>query len=77
MAVGRQQWDSGRVLPTSHLPHNLTPLVAFNADHEHLQVRGAQVLEPKARQRVGELGYGHRDLAALHEVLAKTSEATV
>jgi hypothetical protein len=51
--------------------------VAFNADHEHLQVRGAQVLEPKARQRVGELGYGHRDLAALHEVLAKTSGATV
>ncbi|HEY6652911.1 MAG TPA: hypothetical protein VI028_02175 [Solirubrobacterales bacterium] len=40
------------MIPTPHLPHKLTPLVAFNADHEHLQVRDAQIPGPKARQRV-------------------------
>jgi 3-hydroxyisobutyrate dehydrogenase len=56
--------------------HKDIRLALQTADELHVPVPSARAAD-QALTEADELGYGHRDLAALHEVLAKTPEATV
>ncbi|HEY6652908.1 MAG TPA: NAD(P)-dependent oxidoreductase [Solirubrobacterales bacterium] len=58
------------------LMHKDIRLALETADELHVPVLSAGAAD-EILTKAGELGYGHRDLAALHEVLAKTSGATV
>jgi 3-hydroxyisobutyrate dehydrogenase len=58
------------------LMHKDIRLALETADELHVPVLSAGAAD-ELLTKAGELGYGHRDLAALHEVLAKTSGATV
>jgi 3-hydroxyisobutyrate dehydrogenase-like beta-hydroxyacid dehydrogenase len=58
------------------LMHKDIRLALETADELHVPVLSAGAAD-EVLTKAGELGYGHRDLAALHEVLAKTSGATV
>jgi 3-hydroxyisobutyrate dehydrogenase-like beta-hydroxyacid dehydrogenase len=51
-------------------------LALQTADQLHVPVLSAGAAD-EVLTKASELGYGHRDLAALHEVLAKTSGVTV
>jgi 3-hydroxyisobutyrate dehydrogenase-like beta-hydroxyacid dehydrogenase len=58
------------------LMHKDIRLALETADELHVPVLSAGAAD-EVLTKASELGYGHRDLAALHEVLAKTSGATV